>query len=444
VYDSLLLREPDGSVAPFLASGWEYDETETTLTLTLEEDVTFSDGAPFDAAAVEANLLHFQEFAGPAGPLLRFLESVDRPDEHTVVLNLSAPDPALLYSLAGPAGMMGSPSALGTDEIANDPVGTGPYTLSVDQTVTGSEYVFVRKEDYWGADLPFDELRYLIINDETARLNALKSGEIDAALLLSATNAQDAEASGFELLHDFGTWEGLFFFDRDGALTPELADARVREALRIAIDAEALVDTYYGGYGELTTQIFPPDSDAYLTDLDSHYEYDPDRARQLLDEAGYADGFVVPFPRTPTYDPALYTAIEQYWREIGVEVESHAWGQGEAIPSMQAGDFSVSFFRNILLDPWSTVNFSVSPNARYNPFNTEDPVVSDLIDQMQSGDEDERADAAQEVSRYLVEQVWFGPLYRPAQFFVLNERVDAVMQPSQGVPSIYSYDIGEG
>ncbi len=444
VYDSLLKRTPDGSIVPFLASSWEYDADETELTLSLEPDVEFTDGAVFDSKAVKANLEHFQEFPSPSGPLLRYVESVETPDDATVVLRLSAPDPSLLYSLAGPAGMMGSPESLGTKEVETEPVGTGPYTLDVDRTVRGSEYVFERKDDYWGEELPYSEMRFLILPDETARLNALKSGQVDAAAILSASNAKEGEASGLTMLKEFGLWEGLFFFDRAGVMAPPLKDSRVREALRISIDADAIVDKIYLGEAEVTGQIFPKDSDAYVPDLDSAYPYDPDRARELLKSAGYEGGFEIPFPRTPTLDPALYTAIEQYWKEIGVTAKPHAWGQGEAIPSMQAGDFALALFRNIALDSWSTANFSVTPDARYNPFHSEDASVSGFVEQMQSGDEQEKTQAAQSLNEYLVDQLWFGPLYRPAQFVLLDGTVTAQMQPSQGIPSIWTYQPAEG
>lgn len=439
VYDSLLARAPDGSLEPLLASRWEYSADQQTLTLALRGGITFSDGAPFDSAAVRANLLHFQDSPTPAGPLLRYVTAVETPDPRTVVLRLSAPDPALLVSLAGPAGMMGSPAAIAAGSIGRNPVGTGPYTLDREQTAVGAEYVFRRKPDYWGGPAPFSQIRFLIIPDETARLSALKSGQLDATLLLSSTNARDAESNGFRVLDDFGVWEGLFFFDRNGALAPELADRRVREALRIAIDAKTVVDKLYDGDGQPTSQIFDPADDAYDPELDERYAYDPERARRLLAEAGHGDGLTIDFPRTPSFDPALYVAIEQYWRAVGVRTTVKVWGPSEAIPSMQRGDYAVAFFRNILQDPWSTVNFSVGPKSRYNPFGSTDPTVTGLIARMQSGSAEARASAGRQLSRWLVDQVWFGPLYRPAQFFALSPRVDATMQRSQGVPSISSY-----
>jgi peptide/nickel transport system substrate-binding protein len=434
VYDTLTVLDDEGQPAPGLASSYDWDEDRLKLTLGLQEGVVFSDGAPFNAEAVRANVRHFQESAGQAGPVLRLVDSVDTPDEHTVVFNLSAPDPSLPYSLAGPAGLMGSPEMLGTDAIARDPVGTGPYRLDVDRTVSGSEYVYVRNEDYWAGEVPYSELRILVLADETARTNALTSGQVDAAQLRQPQYALDAQNAGLTLQEVHGVWEGLFFLDRDGELKSELADPRVRTALRIAIDAEAIIDNVLSGYGEVTSQIFPPYSDAYVDQLDSYYTYDPERARELLAEAGYSDGLSIPFPRANTVQGEIYTAIEQYWSEIGVTTEPHQWAQGEPIPSIQAGDFPLVYFANIMHDSWSTVNFSVAPKARYNPFNSTSGEVESLLADMQTGSDQERTHAGQEMNRYLVEQAWFGPIMRPTHFYLTNSGTDAIVTPGYVVP----------
>lgn len=126
VYDTLIHRLPDGSLAPMLATEWEYDETNTELTLTLRDDVVFSDGAEFDADVAKVNLERFQEASGPQGHTLNSVESIDVVDETTIQLNLNEPDPALLIYLSNAAGLMGSPEALDTPGIATVPVGSGP------------------------------------------------------------------------------------------------------------------------------------------------------------------------------------------------------------------------------------------------------------------------------------------------------------------------------
>lgn len=129
VYDSLLLREPDGKLSPMLATEWTYNADQTVLTLKLKEGVTFTDGAVFDAEAVKANFEHFQKANGPQMSQLKAVSAVKVVDPATVEMTLSAPDPALTYFLSQAAGLMGSPKALASEGIKTEPVGSGPYVM---------------------------------------------------------------------------------------------------------------------------------------------------------------------------------------------------------------------------------------------------------------------------------------------------------------------------
>ena len=440
VYDSLLVLDTEGQVAPKLATSWEYNEDLTALTLELVEGVEFSDGAPFDGEAVKANIEHFQEYATPIGPVLEGVENVTVTDANTVVLELSAPNPGLLTILTTAAGLMGSPEALGTDDIAQEPVGTGPYLLDTGRSVPGSQYTFTRKDEYWDQHYPYSEVTYAVFPDETARLNALKSGQIDYAHTSTASAARDAEGSGMTIQESAATWEGLFFFDRDGVMLEPLKDKRVREALRMAIDVDAMIKTIRGGFGEPTTQIFAPHQDAYVPELDDAYPYDPERARELLEEAGYGDGFTIPFPRTGSILPEIYTAITQYWGEIGITTEDKQWAPGEASRSIQAGDYSLVYFSNLQnLDAWAVVQLSVAPDAQYNPFHSETPELTALIDTLQTSTEETRAAAAQAVNTYLVDESWYGPMYRPALFYLTAPTVDLTVYAGYVQPPIWAF-----
>lgn len=442
VYDSLFVLDENGEVAPKLATGYEYSDDKTQLTLTLQEGVTFDDGTPFDAAAVKANVEHFQGYATPAGPLLQNVAEVEIVDDATVVLHLSQPDPGLLFSLTQAAGLMGNPNTLGTDEIAKEPDGTGPYELDTERTVVGSQYTFQRNDDYWDQEYPYSTVTYTLFPDEVARLNAFKAGQIDYAHTTTASAAIDTTraVAGSEMQETSVTWEGLFFFDRDGVLQPELADPRVREALAIAIDADAMIEAIRGGYGEATNQIFSPTMDAYVEAYDHAYEYDPERAKQLLAEAGYPDGFTIPWPRTGSILPEIYTAISQYWSEIGVTTQDVQWAPGEASQSIMAGDYGLVYFSNLqLLDTWSVIQLSVAPNTQYNPFHSQTPELDELIAALQTASDEESAEAAQAVNEYLVENFWYAPLYRPALFYLTVSDVDLTVLPGYIQPPIWAF-----
>lgn len=439
-YDTLILREPDGTLSPMLATEWEYDEDLTELTLTLRDDVTFTDGEPFDAEAVKANLEHFQSANGPQAATLASLSGVEAVDDDTVVLTLAAPDPAFLIYLSNAAGFMASPEGIASGKIASEPVGTGPYTLDTANTVSGTQYTYVRNPDYWGDELPYDTVVFKYFADETARLNALKAGQVNAAAVTTVQSATEAEGSGFTQIPDYATdWQGLTFFDRDGALTPELADARVRQALNYAFDREAMLESLMQGKGAVTSQIFNTASLGYDEALDEAYPYDPERARELLAEAGYPDGFTLPMPNLSAFDPAVIATIVQQLADIGVTVELTEVAPNDFISQILGGNFPATFMSFFEPSDWVLISQFIAPTATWNPLQSEDPTVTDLINTIQYSTGDEQAQATRQLNEYIVEQAWFAPFWRADQLWYLADGTTAQPQAEQAAPSLYNW-----
>lgn len=438
VYDTLLKRDPSGEVVPMLASEWSVSDDQLSYELTIRDDVTFSDGTALDSAVVVANLQHFQEANGPMASSIGGIQSIEAPDADTVILTLAQPNPALPIALSGPAGYMASPDALGTEGITTSPVGSGPYLYSADDSVVGSTITFVRNPDYWGDPLPFDEIEFQVLTDENARLNALISGQVDASVLNRASSAVQAEASGLGSEVYTTGWQGILFFDRDGEMLPELADPRVREALTLAIDKEAIVENVALGLADPTSQTFGPQTEGFREDLEDAYGYDPDRARELLAEAGAEDLSFV-FPTSTVFDPAIYDSILQSWADIGVTVTRHEWGPGEAIASMLRADFPISWMSLAQRSDWSHVQFLLSPTATWNPFDSEDPELNGLIADYLDADEAGRAEIAEQINEFVVDAYWFAPVMREYQHFYFNDEVLVERQVEQAVPSIYNY-----
>ncbi|WP_221583507.1 ABC transporter substrate-binding protein [Microbacterium sp. G2-8] len=439
LYDTLIKREPDGELSPMLATEWSWSDDELALTLELRDDVTFSDGVAFDAEAVVANIEHFQQANGPMLGNLSAVESAEAVDTHTVVLHLASPDPDLPDSLANAGGYMASPDALAAGTIETEPAGSGPYTYDQDGSVAGSTISFTRTEAYWGEDLPYDEVEFQILTDETARLNALTSGQVNFTALNRAASALQATGAGLNMEEDFTVnWAGILFFDRDGAIQPEFEDPRVREALALAIDRQALVDVGWEGLGETTSQVYGPDSNAYDEELESAYEYDPERAEELLAEAGAGD-MTITFPTTAVFEPVLYDAIFQNWEDIGVTVKTEQWGPGEAIPSMMRGEYAASFFTLAQRSDWGTVKFLLAEDASWNPLGSTDPELQDLIDAYPAASEEERPQVARDINTWIVENDWFAPIARPGTFNLWDDTVDVEVQTRQAVPSIYNF-----
>ncbi|WP_104043151.1 ABC transporter substrate-binding protein [Arthrobacter sp. ZGTC412] len=436
-YDSLVLREPDGKLSPMLATEWKYNDTNTKLTVDLRTDVTFSDGAPFNAEAAKANLDHFKKANGPQMAQLTAVSDVAVVDADTIELNLTSPDPSLEFYLSQAAGLMGSPKALGTEGIKTEPVGSGPYVMDKAATVKDSQSVFTARKDYWNKDIQkFEKVTFKILIDLTARTNALVSGQVDATLLDPKTGKQ-AEGAKMNLVATEVDWQGLLLMDRDGTKNPALGNVKVRQAINHAFDRKTIVDQVLMGQGTPTSQPFGKASGAWTEDLENYYSYDPAKAKSLLKEAGYETGVVLDVPAVPGFETQL-AVVKQQLSDIGITLNV-----GAAITNTYTTDISAQKFTAILFslfqgEPWVATNQIVSTKALYNPFKNTTPELQAKIDAVEKGGKD-AGKAAQEVNKYVVEQAWFAPLYRVNQMYYHNSKVAVEPQVQQAVPSIYNY-----
>lgn len=437
-YDTLILREPDGTLSPMLATEWSYNDDRTQLTIDLRTDVTFSDGEVFNADAVQANFDHFKAANGRQAAQLAAYESTEVVDEDTVVVTLATPDPAFEYYLSQAAGLMGSPAALDTEGISTAPVGSGPYEMDTQGSVTGSQYTFTAREDYWNPELQkFDKIVFKVLTDPTARLNALVSGQVDATLLEARAIAQ-AEGAGKTLTAYQTDWAGLLLMDRDGAQVPALADVRVRQAINHALDRDALLETLALDQGTTTGQVFGPDSGAFVEEIDDLYPYDPDKARELLEDAGFGDGFEFSVPTVPGFETIL-AVVGQQLADVGITMTPQSIPPQNLVSDLGAAKFPATFFFLFQGEPWVAINQMISTSALYNPFDSTTPELQELIDAVQYGG-DESAELAKEVNRYVTENAWFAPVYRPDQiFFTDGKKITVEPQIQQAVPSIYNF-----
>ncbi|SKA94459.1 peptide/nickel transport system substrate-binding protein [Agreia bicolorata] len=438
VYDSLLHIDSKLEITPWLASAFSYNEDNTRLTLTLRDDVTFTDGTAFDADAVKANLEHFAKGTGQNSITLALLSSVEVTSPTEVVLVLSAPDPALLRNLALVSGMMASPAQLDTGSLKTTPVGSGPYVLDAAATVTGSQYTYKRNADYWNAEaFPYDSIVIKPLSDLTARLNALKAGEIDAASA-DAKSMAEAQASGLTVGKMLGDWQGLFIVDRAGAKVPALADERVRQALNYAIDGDAILKSIRLGEGESTTQIFNPSSQAYDASLDDAYPYDPKKAKELLAEAGYADGFDLVIPDVAGFSD-LTTITVQSLKDIGIRVTTEPVSADQSISKLISGEYPVFIFSWGSSNAWQDTIKLLTPTAPWNMLKDQDPELDTLISAAQTATGDDADAAFQKLSAYVVDQAWFAPWYVQNNIYLSSAKTTVTMQPQNVVPYIWNY-----
>lgn len=437
MYDTLLLATPEGTIEPWLATAWEYNDDNTVLTLTLRDDVTFSDGTSLTADVVVENLQRFKDGTSPDASYFAQVETFEAVNDSTVAITLSEPNPALLNYLTRDAGLIASSEAIAAGDLATNPVGSGPYIYDASTSVPGTSYRYTANPDYWNPDVQhYDSLVINVLSDATAALNAIKAGEANAVKLLTSNDLAEVEAAGWTINANELDFAGLLLLDRDGVQAEALKDVRVRQALNYAFDREGLLAAMENGNGTVTGQVFPESSPAYDPALDDYYGYDPEKARELLAEAGYADGFTLSMPSSAFFGSTLYTLIDQQLADIGVTTEYTDPGSN-FIADLLAPKFPASYMTLEQNPDWQLIQFMVAPEAIFNPFRTESDELNALIEEFQFGDEATQDAAAQEINTYLVENAWFSPWYRVQGNVPSDANTVVEMLPTNTYPAIY-------
>lgn len=429
VYDGLLRAEPDGTIVPWLATEWSYNDDNTVLTMKLRDDVKFTDGTPFNAEAAAQNLMRFKDGPSADAGNLALLSGASAVDDSTLEITLSAREPALLNYLARNASLMQSPATFDGPDEATNPVGTGPYILNQGETVADSVYTFNANPDYWAPEyVKFDKLVIQAIADATASLNAIRAGEINASNLITNDAIPEVEAAGWDLHPQELDWVGLTLVDRDGALGSPLAKVEVRQAINHAFDREAILQGIESGYGTPTAQVFRAKSPGFDPALDELYPYDPEKAKELLAAAGYPDGFSIDMPTVSALGEPLFAVIGDQLAAVGIDVnfvdESADYFAAILAPKYP----SYLMFLEQASNDWQFVNFLISENAVWNPSHYTDETSAGLISTIQTTEGDDQANAVAELGAYVTEQAWFAPWYRKQSTYATDATVDVEIQ----------------
>ncbi|MGO3190463.1 MAG: ABC transporter substrate-binding protein [Microbacterium sp.] len=281
IYEGLVSRAQDNTIEPRLASEFEKSDDGLTYTFALNEGVTFHDGtemtsadvvASYEAVRTDEALQGHASFAG--------VESITSPDASSVVITLTEPDQNFLFALTGPAGLIFQ-SEDDTD-LQTAENGTGPFVMQ--NWSKGSTITFERYDEYWGDPAGVAEVVFEYIPDFTAGVNAALDGSLDVLTAVDPNLAPQLEESDdFVLTEGRTTDKATLAFNNAKA---PLDDPRVREALRLGIDHEGLIEAVGAGeplYGPI------PELDPGYEDLSDVAPYDPERAKELLAEAGEED-----------------------------------------------------------------------------------------------------------------------------------------------------------
>ena len=383
VYEGLYKPTSSGDFAPALAEDCAVSDDGLQYTFTLRDGVQFHNGTAMDADDVvySFNTCAATTVESSLAAALSNVVSVEATGDNTVVVTLAAPNSDFLAYVAS--------VYIVPDDYADQataPVGTGPF-MFVSRSVQ-ENIIFDKFDGYWGEGAKVDRVTFKIYEDSSAMMTALNGGAVDIVAHLTVSQTQNLD-SQYTVLEGTMNLVQALYLNNDQA---PFDDVRVRQALCYAIDRDAILELTADGHGaKLGSSVYPAFTKYFDDSLTDYYTYDPDRARELLAEAGYPDGFTMTITVPSNYTPHVDTAqvlVEQLGA-VGIvvnlqEVEWNTWlqdvYQGRNFQSTVVGFDAAMLTANALLDRWvsdSDVNMINFSNAEYDSLIAEANATTD-------------------------------------------------------------------
>jgi peptide/nickel transport system substrate-binding protein len=386
IYDMLILPTLDGKgLKPGLATDYKLADDGKSVTLHLRPDIKFGDGSPITLEDVKWSL---ERAANPdtGGTFQFLLGSVDHvevtpPD--TIIVHLKHPDPAIVHALATfnasivPKHLIEAAPGKDLEEkskaFAEHPIGSGPFMVK--SWTHNSEMVLVRNPYYWqkaadGKPLPYlDEIHFPIIPDDATRVLKLKAGEIDATEFVPLSRVQEMKSDPNLNMILFPSEKVIYLNLNNRAKLPDgrknpMADARVRQALNYATDKDALIQVLTYGVGTLSKSVMPMSTPLAYGET-APYLVDPDKAKQLLTEAGYPNGFEITAEVVAgnADDIAELSAVQQMWAQVGVTMKIQQLENAARTADENAGKFEMEtqLWTNDIDDPNEITSYFMIP-----------------------------------------------------------------------------------
>lgn len=377
IFETLFKTDAEGNLYPYLLESYETDIDNLTWTFVVRDGVYFQDGTPFDAEALKWNLENYAHNGIKRASYFSKLDYIEVVDPKTVVMHLTEWDATFFYSLTREAGKMGSPTfykkyvkddwSISDADYAyiktKECCGTGPFML--DSWETGSSVKLVKNPNYWNGDVLLDGITFKIFSDFVTLEAAMNTKEIDiwygvTAECITKWRAANQYGVFYADVPDLGGNIGVIGFDMTDPSDP-LSKLEVRQAICYAIDWDAISSAIYYDNWEVLNQMAWKGSAYYNPDVKG-YEYNPEKAKELLKKAGYENGCTVRMTYGTDGSEPLFTAIQGFLAEVGITCEPvpmaraeisaalYDWGQGmylhgTSMPSLVFAQLGVQFLK---------------------------------------------------------------------------------------------------
>jgi len=437
MYEWLIARDKSGKLVPGLCETWTVSPDGKEMYFTLRKGVKFHSGDPLTATDVKWSYL--RQHAHPkAKRYVVSVESCEIIDDYHFVLHFTEPSTEFLPNLGFPIGSKIYYRRVGAEEFASNPVGTGPYKFVAHRA---GEYIDVEAyEDYWGGAPSVKEARFVFATEDTTRVAMLKTGEADIILQVPYPLVEDVEGTpGLKTEHIFVEGLNCFLGFPNYNKDAPWYDKRVRQAIAHAIDREAIVNDLFKGLPASYPGLAPWEV-GYDPDL-KHWSYDPEKAKALLAEAGYADGFAMPVYYMIGKAAGLKETVEAvtlYLNAVDIEVEIRPVEilafVGNVSPNFKKPDCDFTLMLAGPLaghpEPLGALKISFSLDFRHAFWG--DPEVDALIKEgLTILDDTKRGKLTKQVVRKLHDDLAYIPIWNTNLYYGMKDNIDYI--PTAGM-----------
>lgn len=354
IYEGLVSMDKNSEYQPSLATEWTQVD-DVTWEFKLREGVQFHDGTPFNADAVKATFDRIPNT--PKAGMFSMIKETKIIDEYTIQLVLEYPYSPIFSLLSSAEGNIISPESIKNDngQPIKNPVGTGPFTF--ESWVPGQDTTLVRNEAYWGEQPSIDKLVFRIVPEDATRVAMVEAGEAHVAEQLPVTDLERVTNSASMTLGRFDS----FAVEHIGFNTskPPFDDKRVRQAVAYAIDKESIVSGVYNDVGKVSHSELSPSMIGYSPNVTS-YEYDLNKAKELLAEAGYANGLKTSINVSDSKARiSVAEVLQSQLKGIGIDLTVNVMEFGAYVEATGKGD------SEMFISGWG----NATGDADYNQYN---------------------------------------------------------------------------
>lgn len=423
IFENLVTFDLKMKVVPVLATSWENPD-DTTWIFKLRKGVRFHDGTPFNAQAAKVNIERMK--AAPRGkPYFGMIESVTVKGDDTIVIKTSKPFAPFLKNLGIPVGGMVSPKAIEKygKEIGSHPVGTGPFKLS--QWRPKEKLVLVKNDAYWGEKAKLNEFVYLPIPEEGTRAMAFESGEIDVisdplphriAAFKANKNINVTTSPATRMV-----WIGFNTGD------PVLKNIKLRQAIAHAINRDEIVNYVVEGLAINAQQIIP----GIIEEFDEKYnfEYNPQKAKKLLAEAGYPNGLELnlwsPEGRY-LKDRQIAEAAQAQLAQVGIKANLRVMEWGAYLDALfrHEQQLYIIGWGFSTGDPDAALRGCFYSDSKFNFSNYKNPKMDELLDKgVSTLDPKKRHAIYKDIQQLLIDEAVMVPIYHKLNIYATSNRV---------------------